>query len=290
MIRLKDYYLLKKILIRKLLLILFVGFLLQACSSKEDQLDARLLEKELYDTSQARMKSGNFSSAIASLETLESRFPFGRYAEQAQAELIYAYYMNYEFEAARSSAERFINLHPRHPHSAYAYYLRGLSAFTDDSGLFSRYFESDLSRRDIEPAKRSFDDLSDFLSRYPNSAYAAHAQQRMVYLRNILAQHELHVANFYMKRKAYVAAISRARYVLEHMPSTPQTREALSILVRAYGIIGYEDLKQKNLEILKMNYPNFKTEDLLEPKRSWKSRLSFGLLGNEKIPPPAKEN
>jgi len=290
MIRLKDYYLLKKILIRKLLLFLFVGFLLQACSSKEEQLDARLLEKELYDSSQTRMKSGNFSSAIASLETLESRFPFGRYAEQAQAELIYAYYMNYEFEAARSSAERFINLHPRHPHSAYAYYLRGLSAFTDDSGLFSRYFESDLSRRDIEPAKRSFDDLSDFLSRYPNSAYAAHAQQRMVYLRNILAQHELHVANFYMKRKAYVAAISRARYILEHMPSTPQTREALSILVRAYGIIGYEDLKQKNLEILKMNYPNFKTEDLLEPKRSWKSRLSFGLLGNEKIPPPAKEN
>ena len=290
MIRLKDYYLLNKILIRKLLLILFVGFLLQACSSKEDQIDARLLEKELYDASQTRVKSGNFSSAIASLETLESRFPFGRYAEQAQAELIYAYYMNYEFEAARSAAERFINLHPRHPHSAYAYYLRGLSAFTDDSGLFSRYFESDLSRRDIEPAKRSFDDLSDFLSRYPNSAYAAHAQQRMVYLRNILAQHELHVANFYMKRKAYVAAISRARYVLEHMPSTPQTPEALSILVRAYGIIGYEDLKEKNLEILKMNYPNFKTEDLLEPKRSWKSRLSFGLLGNEKIPPPAKEN
>ena len=290
MIRLKDYYLLKKILIRKLFLFLFVGFLLQACSSKDEQLDARLLEKELYDSSQTRMKSGNFSSAIASLETLESRFPFGRYAEQAQAELIYAYYMNYEFEAARSSAERFINLHPRHPHSAYAYYLRGLSAFTDDSGLFSRYFESDLSRRDIEPAKRSFDDLSDFLSRYPNSAYAAHAQQRMVYLRNILAQHELHVANFYMKRKAYVAAISRARYILEHMPSTPQTPEALSILVRAYGIIGYEDLKEKNLEILKMNYPNFKTQDLLEPKRSWKSRLSFGLLGNEKIPPPAKEN
>ena len=290
MIRLKDYYLLKKILIKKLLLFLFVSFLLQACSGKEEQLDARLLEKELYDSSQTRMKSGNFSSAIASLETLESRFPFGRYAEQAQAELIYAYYMNYEFEAARSSAERFINLHPRHPHSAYAYYLRGLSAFTDDSGLFSRYFESDLSRRDIEPAKRSFDDLSDFLSRYPDSAYAAHAKQRMIYLRNILAQHELHVANFYMNRKAYVAAISRPRYVVEHMPSTPQTPEALSILVRAYGIIGYEDLQEKNLEILKLNYPNFKIQDLLETKRSWKSRLSFGLLGNEKIPPPAKEN
>ena len=104
----------------------------------------RLLEKELYDLSQTRIKNGNFSSAISSLETLESRFPFGRYAEQAQAELIYVYYRNFEFEAARSSAERFINLHPRHPHTGYAYYLRGISAFTDDSGLFSKYFESDI--------------------------------------------------------------------------------------------------------------------------------------------------
>lgn len=289
MMSFNNYSQLNKILVRQLLLFLFLSLLLNACSSTEEQPDARLLEKELYDTSQTRMKSGNFSSAITSLETLESRFPFGRYAEQAQAELIYSYYMNYEFEAARSSAERFTNLHPRHPHAAYAYYLRGLSAFTDDSGLFTRYFESDLSRRDIEPAQKSFDDLSEFLSRFPNSVYAAHAKQRMIYLRNILAKHELHVANFYMERKAYVAAIGRARYVVEHMPSTPQIPEALSILVRAYGLIGYEDLKKKNFEILKMNYPNFQSQNLLEPKRPWKSRLSFGLLGNEEIPPPRKE-
>ena len=156
----------------------------------------RLLEKELYDLSQTRIKNGNFSSAISSLETLESRFPFGRYAEQAQAELIYVYYRNFEFEAARSSAERFINLHPRHPHTGYAYYLRGISAFTDDSGLFSKYFESDLSKRDIEPAQRSFEDLSEFLSRYPDSPHASHAKQRMIYLKNLLAQHEIYVADW----------------------------------------------------------------------------------------------
>ena len=257
-----------------------------SCSNNEEQPDERFLEKELYDASQTRLKNGNFSNAIASLETLERRFPFGRYAEQAQAELIYAYYRNFEFEAARSAAERFINLHPRHPHTGYAYYLRGLSAFTDDSGLFSRYFTSDLSKRDIEPAQQSFEDLGEFLARYPDSPYFPHAKQRMIYLKNILAQHEIYVANFYMERKAYIAAVGRARYVLEHMPNTPQVPEALSILVNAYGLLDYQDLREKNFEILKTSYPNFDSDELIGPKRSWVSRLSFGLLGDEEIPPP----
>ena len=261
-----------------------------SCSNNDEQPDERFLEKELYDASQTRLKNGNFTNAIASLETLERRFPFGRYAEQAQAELIYAYYRNFEFEAARSAAERFISLHPRHPHTSYAYYLRGLAAFTDDSGLFSRYFTSDLSKRDIEPAQQSFEDLGEFLARYPDSPYVPHAKQRMIYLKNILAQHEIYVANFYMERKAYIAAVGRARYVLEHMPNTPQVHEALSILVNAYGLLDYQDLREKNFEILKTSYPNFNSDELIRPKRSWVSRLSFGLLGDEEIPPPIKEN
>ena len=257
-----------------------------SCSNNDEQPDERFLEKELYDASQTRLKNGNFSNAIASLEILERRFPFGRYAEQAQAELIYAYYRNFEFEAARSAAERFINLHPRHPHTSYAYYLRGLAAFTDDSGLFSRYFTSDLSKRDIAPAQQSFEDLGEFLARYPDSPYVPHAKQRMIYLKNILAQHEIYVANFYMERKAYIAAVGRARYVLEHMPNTPQVPEALSILVNAYGLLDYQDLREKNFEILKTSYPNFDSDELIGPKRSWVSRLSFGLLGDEEIPPP----
>ena len=290
MITIKNYFPIYKVFIRPHLLFLFLCLILNACSTSEERPDMRLLEKELYDVSQTRIKNGNFSSAITSLETLESRFPFGRYAEQAQAELIYVYYRNYAFEAARSSAERFINLHPRHPHTGYAYYLRGLSAFTDDSGFFSKYFESDLSKRDIEPAQRSFEDLSEFLSRYPDSPHAPHAKQRMIYLKNILAQHEIYVADFYMERKAYVAAVGRAQYVIEHMPNTPQVPEALSILIRAYGIMEYEDLKKKNIEILKLNFPNFQSQNLLETKRSWTNRLTFGLLGDEDIPPPIKED
>ena len=281
----------KKRLLNKILVICSLVLsivLLSSCSNNEELPDERLLEKDLYDSSQTRLRNGNFSNAIASLEALERRFPFGRYAEQAQAELIYAYYMNFEFEAARSAAERFITLHPRHPHAAYAYYLRGLAAFTDDSGVFSKYFESDLSKRDIQTAEQSFDDLSEFLARYPESPYASHAKQRMIYLKNILAKHEIYIAEFYMDRKAYIAAIGRARFVIEHMPDTPQIPEALSILVRAYDYLEYEDLKNKNLTILQTNYPEFNTKEIINKKRSWKSRLTFGLLDDEQIPPPSQ--
>ena len=118
--------------------------ILTSCSSNDEMPDQRLVEKELYDQAQNRLKNGTYSTAIMSLEALESRFPFGRYAEQAQAELIYAYYMNSQFEASQSAAERFINLHPRHSHTGYAYYMKGLASFTDDSGLFTRYFQSCL--------------------------------------------------------------------------------------------------------------------------------------------------
>ena len=111
----------------------------------------------------------------------------------------------------------------------------------------------------------------------------------MIYLKNILAQHEIYVANFYMERKAYIAAAGRARYVIEHMPDTPQVPEALSILVKAYGFLGYEELRVKNFQILKASYPTFASDELIRPKRSWASRLSFGLLGDEEIPPPIKE-
>jgi len=269
----------------------FLGILalliLPACSSNEEMPDERLIEKELYDQAQSRLKNESYSTAIMSLEALESRFPFGRYAEQAQAELIYAYYMNSQFEASQSAAERFINLHPRHSHTGYAYYMKGLAAFTDDSGLFSRYFQSDLEKREIVMAQTSFDELSDFISRYPQSKYVSHAKQRMIYLKNLLAKHEMYVADFYMQRGAYLAAIGRSKYVIEHLPNTPQTPYALSILVEAYDLLGYTELKKRNLEILALNYPdfNFKENESIK-NRSWANVITFGLLGEEDIERP----
>ena len=267
--------------------IFILSIIISSCSSNEEIPDERLLEKELYDQAQFRLKEGSYSTAIRSLEALESRFPFGRYAEQAQAELIYAYYMNSQFEASQSAAERFINLHPRHTHSGYAYYMKGLASFTDDSGLFSRYFQSDLAKREVVMAQQSFDELSDFIARYPDSKYVPHAKQRMIYLRNLLAQHEVYVADFYMKRGAYLAAIGRAKYVIEHLPNTPQTPYALSILVEAYGLMEYEELRKINLEILNSNYPDFNLqENESVSERSWTNILTLGLLGNENIKRP----
>jgi len=266
---------------------LLVIFLIVSCSSNEELPDERLVEKELYDQAQSRLKSDSYSTAIISLESLESRFPFGRYAEQAQAELIYAYYMNSQFEASESAAQRFINLHPRHSHTGYAYYMKGLAAFTDDAGLFTRYFQSDLAKREVIMAQKSFDELSEFITRYPNSKYVPHAKQRMVYLRNLLAEHEIYVANFYMKRGAYLAAIGRAKYVIEHLPNTPQTPFALSILIEAYGILDYPELRDINLKILNSNFPEFNiTQNISVKNRSWKRILTLGLLGNEKIEKP----
>ena len=264
-----------------------IVLLMVSCSSNEELPDERLVEKELYDQAQSRLKSASYSTAIISLESLESRFPFGRYAEQAQAELIYAYYMNSQFEASESAAQRFINLHPRHSHTGYAYYMKGLAAFTDDAGLFSRYFQSDLAKREVIMAQKSFDELSEFITRYPDSKYVPHAKQRMIYLRNLLAEHEIYVANFYMKRGAYLAAIGRAKYVIEHLPNTPQTPFALSILIEAYGIIDYPELRDINLKILNSNFPEFDiTQNISVKNRSWKRILTLGFLGNEKIEKP----
>ena len=270
---------------------LLLVLILSSCSSNEEMPDERLVEKELYDQAQSRLKNGSFSTAIMSLEALEARFPFGRYAEQAQAELIYAYYMNSQFEAAQSAAERFINLHPRHSHTGYAFYMKGLASFTDDSGIFSRYFQSDLAKREVVMAQTSFDELSDFISRYPNSKYVPHAKQRMIYLKNLLAEHEIYVADFYMKRGAYLAAIGRAKYVIEHLPNTPQTPYALSILIEAYEILDYKELRQTSLNILKTNYPDFNFKENESVKnRSWTNILSLGLLGKEDIMRPMAEN
>ena len=264
--------------------------ILSSCSSNEEMPDERLVEKELYDQAQSRLKNGSFSTAIMSLEALEARFPFGRYAEQAQAELIYAYYMNSQFEAAQSAAERFINLHPRHSHTGYAFYMKGLASFTDDSGIFSRYFQSDLAKREVVMAQTSFDELSDFISRYPNSKYVPHAKQRMIYLKNLLAEHEIYVADFYMKRGAYLAAIGRAKYVIEHLPNTPQTPYALSILVEAYEILDYKELRQTSLNILEANYPDFNYQDNESVKdRSWANILTLGLMGKDDVKRPLSE-
>ena len=152
---------------------IIVPLLIASCNSDAPVMERP--EKVYYDTAQRRMKANNFYSAIESLEAIEARYPFGRYAEQAQSELIYAYYMNGEDEASHEAAEKFIRLNPRHPNIDYAYFMRGVASYTRDKGMFTRIFKFDLSNRDISGAKQAFGELSEFLTRFPQSQYAPYA-------------------------------------------------------------------------------------------------------------------
>tara|TARA_Y100000591_G_C21615556_1_gene585114 strand:+ start:100 stop:816 length:717 start_codon:yes stop_codon:yes gene_type:complete len=224
-----------------------------ATQKKEEPLTPATVEKQIYDQAQERIKTGNFSMAIDSLENLERRFPFGKYAEQAQAELIYVYYENRLYDSAVVAAERFISLHPRHPNTDYAYYMKGLAKFSKEKELLSTVpILGELTyKRDLTKAKESFDELTEFLERFPDSNYAEDAKRRMLFLRDLIAKQELEVAEFYIERKAYIAAISRIDFLISNLPDSPLIKRALEIKVQAYDFMGKKDLKNQAAEVLK---------------------------------------
>ena len=247
------------------------AFFISSCS--KDEVEIERPEKVYYDNAQRRMKVNNYFGAIESLQRIETQYPFGKYAEQAQVELVYCYFMNGETEAAHSAAERFIRLHPRHPNIDYAYFMKGLSSYTRDAGLLVRVTNTDLSSRDVSGAKLAFSELTEFLTRFPDSQYAAYAKQRLIYLRNLVASNELAAADYYVTRKAYVAAIRRASYVLENIPNSNQNHRALQILKTSYEELGYTDLVEDTEKLIALNPP---------PPNSGKTNGSF--LQNVPLP------
>lgn len=274
----------------KYVLILLFGLALYGCSSNEELPDiaADASEQQIYDDAQRYLRGDNYDLAVKSLELLESRYPFGRYAEQAQLELIYAHYNAYEHEAAVEAADRFIRLHPQHPNVDYAYYMKGLSAYTANEDIFTRFLPTDPTRRDTSHAKEAFAEFSQLLARYPDSPYAADAEARMVSLRNQLARHEIIVANYYIRRGAYLAAVNRGRYVVENFQRTPAVADGLAIMAQGYILLGMDDLAQESIRVLAANYPDYpaltKTGDfdsdftLEAVQRSWINKASLGLF------------
>ena len=253
-------------------------------------------EQKLYKRAQGSLRSSNFRSAIEQLEQLESRFPFGRYAEQAQLELIYAKYMTSSLDEANTNADRFIRLHPQHPNIDYAYYLKGLSSFHKTKSIFDRFFQSQAFKKDMQPVQAAYTDFATLLSLFPESQYAPDVKQRMIHLRNILADHELVVADYYMRRGAYVAAANRARYVLENYPNTLATPDAIIVLIECNWRLGLETETGNLLRVLALNYPEHENFDengnlILENEirnrnRSWTNIITLGLLDRPEIPPP----
>ena len=280
----------------KHLLLIATLVLTAACSSNKPEVDENLSETELYQQAQDDLNSNSYNNAIAKLKALESRYPFGRYAEQAQLELIYAYYKNVEPEAAKSAAERFIRLHPQHANVDYAYYLKGLASFDQDRGLIARFLPLDLTKRDPGAARDSYNEFAQLTSRYPNSRYAPDAKARMIYLRNLLAAYEIHAGRYYLTRQAYVAAANRGRYVVENLQETPSVGDGLALMVEAYQRLGLDDLAATSLETLKLNYPDHPTlvDGQFVPveeeadNRSWLAKATLGLIESDAPLPPGE--
>lgn len=241
-------------------LALFLALCLPACGLLPDQIDETKgwSANKLYTEAKSELGSGNYEQAIKLYEKLESRFPYGRYAQQAQLEIGYAYYKDRDVASAISAADRFIKLHPNHPNVDYAYYLRGLATFNDDLGLLGSYAGQDMSERDPKASREAFEALKDLVTRFPNSKYTPDSIQRMNYLVNSLASHEVNVARYYIKRSAFVAAANRAQFALKNYPQAPANEEGLLILVQAYDRLGMTDLRNDAERVLKTNFPRSK--------------------------------
>ena len=236
---------------------------LAACSSNPSQSDyetfPELDARELYESAMTSIKSGNYQSAIQRLEALDLRYPFGAYSQQSQLDLIFAYYKQGDTASALSTTDRFIRQNPRHVNVDYAYYMKGLVNFNSEVGFFQELFSAKLSQRDASSARQAFEDFSELTRRFPDSRYVPDARQRMIFLRNRLAEYEIHVARYYMENEAYLAAANRAKYIVEHYPRTPSVPNALDIMVTAYGILELKELASKAKQVLIENYPDFKS-------------------------------
>lgn len=270
-------------------ILLFAAWLVSSagCSlfSKDKQDEtADWSASKIYTEAKTALKEGNYDNAVKYFEKLQARYPFGRYAQQAQLELIYVHYKNDEPDQAIAAADRFIKDNPRHPFVDYAYYLKGLANFSRGSGIVERLLPSDATRTDTNLHLQSFNDFGELVQKFPNSKYAPDARQRMVYLRNNLAAYETHVAEYYLSRKAYVAAVNRAKYVVEHYDRTASVPDALTVMTRAYTELGLRDLAADSLRVLQANFPDSpqyqRASAVVEGKPEPKEKSSmFGWLG-----------
>lgn len=230
---------------------------LAGCGGLPKEIDetAKWPASKLYTEAKDAIHSGNYEVGIKHFEKLESRFPYGQYAQQAQLEVAYAYYKKEDAASALAACDRFIRLHPNHPNVDYAYYLKGLVNFNEDLGLLGKISMQDLTERDPQAAADSFASFKTLVTRYPESRYTPDATLRMNYLVNALASHEVHVARYYMKREAYVAAINRAQSSIKTYPNAPANEEALFIMIKAYDLLGMNDLRNDTERVMRKNFP-----------------------------------
>jgi outer membrane protein assembly factor BamD len=214
--------------------------------------------QKLYGEAKDAMASKSWDRAIKYLEKLEARYPYGRFAQQAQIDIAYAYWKNGDRAQALAACDRFIKLYPNHANVDYAYYLKGLVNFNENMGIMSIIDSPDMTERDSKGTREAFEAFKELVTRYPESKYAEDARARMRYLVNSLAQYEVHVARYYMKRGAYVAAANRAQFAVKNYPQAPALEEAVFIMVKAYDALGMTDLRDASDRVMRKNFPESK--------------------------------
>jgi len=250
---------------RVLLVALGIMLLASGCRSHRGD-EARSGPEQIYAKAQKAIRNGSYAEAVKQLEALQSRFPFSEPARQAQLDLIYAYYKSHQVDPAIDAADTFIRENPTNPTVDYAYYMKGLVYFERQANWLERRFGTDLSERPPVNAKKSFDAFQQLIEKYPHSKYIGDAQQRMIYLRNRLADFELHVARYYMRRGAYVGALNRAKFCVENYDGAPAVKGSMQVIVQAYYSLKMVDLAQSAARVYADNYPN-DTGD--KPKKHW---------------------
>ncbi|PXF31100.1 hypothetical protein WH50_11775 [Pokkaliibacter plantistimulans] len=269
----------------KLLLASLLAVTLTGCSSLKPK-EPDYPEQVMYEKATQSLDDALWDQATDWYEKLEARYPFGRYSEQAQLELMYAYYRSGKTAQVQASADRFIRVYPNSEYVDYAYYLRGLTAFEEDQSLIDRFLPTDETERDPGAAKDSYNDFATLVRLYPNSPYASDARNRMVYLRNRLARYEIHVAQYYLKRGAYLAAANRGNYVVENFQETPAVPDGLAIMIVAYKALNEPTLAQSTQEVLDLNYPGY-DKDVLKQESVF-DRYTMGVFqsSDTKLPVP----
>lgn len=240
---------------KKFILLLFAAILSAGCSSAPNGIEAfkDKSAQAIYAQGEAALQKKTYKSAVAHFEALDALYPFSKYAENSQLHIIYAYYAAGDLPSAIAAADRYIHLYPRSERVDYAYYLKGTMKMERDKSWIYSALPLDPGKRDLASIREAFQDFSDLVRYFPRSEYASDARKRMLYIRDLLAKHELDVAQFYYKRKAYVAAANRASNVVQHYQGTSQVRPALTLMVKAYEQMGKPELAEQARQVLRFN-------------------------------------
>jgi len=235
--------------------LLAVIFSLGGCATADKQADPSTSAERLYNQAKRALQQGDFFTAVDTFETLGARYPFGSYTQQAQLDIAYAYFKQDEYDNAIASADRFIKLYPRSDNVDYAIYIKGVSNFARGGSFMERIFPRDMAMVNQNWLRAAFAEFDTLARQYPSSEYVPDALERMEFLRNEMARHELTTAKFYYKRGAMVATINRVNYLLEHFDGSKHVPNALALMASAYGSLGQADLQQNTLRTLALTEP-----------------------------------